>query len=188
MKVIVALGNPGEKYRYTRHNAGFLFAEFFARRHDLNLKFEKRFNALIAKGEGILLVLPQTYMNLSGEALRAVLDFYKIPHEDIFLVYDDISLDLGRIRFRANGSDGGHNGIKSVIKHLGGKSDFGRLKIGIGRQIGSSESFVLQNFTPEQLPILKKTLTGCVDAVDFYLANGILEAQNKYNGIDFAPE
>ena len=120
-------------------------------------------------------------MNLSGEAVRAVMDYYKINVKDILIVYDDIALDLGRIRFRANGSDGGHNGIKSIIKHVGTK-EFDRLKIGIGPQPNiPSENFVLQNFPKEQLEELKEILKRADEAIEFYLKNDIQKAQNKFN-------
>ena len=120
-------------------------------------------------------------MNLSGEAVRAVMDYYKIDIKDILIVYDDISLDLGRMRFRANGSDGGHNGIKSIIKQVGTK-DFDRLKIGIGPQPNiPSENYVLQNFPKDQLDELKKVLIRSEEAIEFYLKNGIQKAQNQFN-------
>ena len=120
-------------------------------------------------------------MNLSGEAVRVVMDYYKISVEDVLIVYDDLSLELGKIRFRSNGSDGGHNGIKSVIKHLGTK-DVARLKIGIGPQPNlPSEVFVLQNFTKEELETLKSVLTKSKDGISCYFKEGIAVAQNKYN-------
>ena len=120
-------------------------------------------------------------MNLSGESVRAVMDYYKIDINDVLIIYDDIALDLGRIRFRANGSDGGHNGIKSVIQHLGSQN-FDRLKIGIGPQPNiPSESYVLQNFPKETLEKLKAVLKESITAVEFYLENGIEKTQNRFN-------
>lgn len=120
-------------------------------------------------------------MNLSGEAVRAVMDYYKIDVKDILIVYDDLSLDLGKLRFRANGSDGGHNGIKSIIKHVG-TQDIARLKIGIGPQPSiPSEVFVLQNFSKEELEILKGTLTKAKDGISCYFREGLATAQNKFN-------
>ena len=131
--------------------------------------------------EDNLLIKPTTFMNLSGEAVRAVMDYYKIDTKDLFVIYDDIALDLGVIRFRANGSDGGHNGIKSIIKHTGTK-EFDRLKIGIGPQPNiPSENYVLQNFPKDELPKLKNVLNRAIEAVEFYLDNGIEKTQNKYN-------
>ena len=131
-------------------------------------------------GENIL-IKPTTFMNLSGESVRAVMDYYKIDVKDVLIVYDDIALDLGRIRFRANGSDGGHNGIKSIIQHIGTKN-FDRLKIGIGPQPNiPSENYVLQNFPKEQHDDLKNVLIKASEAIEFYLTNGIQKAQNQFN-------
>ena len=128
-----------------------------------------------------MLVKPTTYMNLSGEAMRAVIDYYKINPKDMIIIFDDLSLDIGKIRFRANGSDGGHNGIKSIIKHLGSK-DFTRLKIGIGPQPPiPAEAFVLQNFESDKLDSLKEVLTRSEEAVFYYFENGIEKTQNTYN-------
>lgn len=181
MKLITGLGNIGDKYCFTRHNAGFMVLDKWAADNNISFKEEKKLKCFIARmGENIL-IKPTTFMNLSGEAVRAVMDYYKIDIKDILIVYDDISLDLGRIRFRANGSDGGHNGIKSIIKHLGTK-DFDRLKIGIGPQPNiPSENYVLQNFPKEQLDELKKVLIHADEAIEFYLKNGIQKAQNQYN-------
>ncbi len=185
MKLIIGLGNIGDKYCFTRHNAGFMVLDMLAIDNNLSFKQDTKLKSFITKlkmGEDdILLAKPTTFMNLSGEAVRAIMDYYKIPVNDILIIYDDISLDLGRIRFRANGSDGGHNGIKSIIKHTGTK-DFARLKIGIGPQPNiPSENFVLQNFSKEQLLVLKDTLLKSIEAVDFYFKNGMEKAQNKFN-------
>ena len=181
MKLIAGLGNIGEKYFFTRHNAGFMVLDKWAVDNNISFKEDKKLKCFIAKmGENIL-ITPTTFMNLSGEAVRVVMDYYKIDVKDILIVYDDIALDLGRIRFRANGSDGGHNGIKSIIKHVGTK-DFDRLKIGIGPQPNiPSENYVLQNFPKEQHPELKEILKRADEAIGFYLNNGIEKAQNKYN-------
>ena len=185
MKLIAGLGNIGPKYTFTRHNAGFMLIDSIAINSGLTLKENSRLKCLMSKfsnsNEDYLLIKPTTFMNLSGEAVRAVIDYYKIAIEDILVVYDDISLELGKIRFRANGSDGGHNGIKSVIQHLGTK-DIARLKIGIGPQPSlPSEVFVLQNFSKEELEKLKETLSIAKDGIACYFTNGITEAQNKYN-------
>jgi len=183
MKLIVGLGNFEDKYLFTRHNAGFMAVDFFAQEHGQTFKSEQKFKAKIAKfklnGEDIILLKPLTYMNLSGEAVVAVMNFYKIEVKDILVIYDDISLDLGSLRFRSNGSDGGHNGIKSIIKMLS-TQNFDRLKIGIGPQPPiPSENFVLQNFSNEELeklkPVLKKP------AIADYINDGIEKAQNLYN-------
>lgn len=185
MKIIAGLGNVGSKYTFTRHNAGFMLADKIALEHGADFKDSSKLKSLIVKifksGEEYLLVKPTTYMNLSGEAIRAVMDYYKVDKKDIIIVYDDLSLELGRIRFRASGSDGGHNGIKSIIKHLG-TNEFLRLKIGIGPQPPiPAESFVLQNFDPQSLDILKEVLSKSADAVFYCFENGIEKTQNLYN-------
>ncbi len=181
MRLIVGLGNIGEKYCFTRHNAGFMVLDKWALDESFSFKEEKKLKCYIARKGEIIFIKPTTYMNLSGEAVRAVMDYYKIDVKDIIVIYDDIALDLGRIRFRANGSDGGHNGIKSVIQHIG-TNNFDRLKIGIGPQPNiPSENYVLQNFPKENLETLKSVLKKSIEAVNFYLGNGIEKAQNKFN-------
>ena len=185
MKLIAGLGNIGPKYTFTRHNAGFMLVDSIAVNAGLELKENSRLKCFIAKfnsnGEDFLLIKPTTFMNLSGEAVRAVADYYKIGVNDILVVFDDLSLELGKIRFRPNGSDGGHNGIKSVIQHMGTK-DIARLKIGIGPQPSiPSEVFVLQNFSKEELEKLKETLSIAKEAIACYFTDGIQAAQNKYN-------
>ena len=185
MKLIVGLGNIGPKYTFTRHNVGFMLADSIALNNNLNFRENSRLKCLMANLrngiEDYLIIKPTTFMNLSGEAVRAVMDYYKIPIEDIIIVYDDLSLELGKIRFRANGSDGGHNGIKSVIQHLG-TQNVARLKIGIGPQPSlPSEVFVLQNFSKEELDNLKPVLSKAKDGISCYFKEGIAVAQNKFN-------
>lgn len=185
MKLIAGLGNVGDKYCFTRHNAGFMVLDKWALDEGLSFREEKKLKCFLTKlkynNEDLLLVKPTTFMNLSGEAVRAVMDYYKIEVKDILIIYDDIALDLGRIRFRANGSDGGHNGIKSIIQHVGTK-DFDRLKVGIGPQPNiPSENYVLQNFPKEQHEELKDVLKKSIEAVEYYLKNDIQKAQNLFN-------
>lgn len=185
MKLIIGLGNVGAKYTFTRHNVGFMLVDKIALDNSVEFRENTKLKSLITKfyseGEEVMLVKPTTYMNLSGEAMRAVIDYYKIAVEDMIIVYDDLSLNLGKIRFRANGSDGGHNGIKSIIQHLGTKN-FARLKIGIGPQPPiPSEAFVLQNFPKESLTELKDVLSLSEEAIQFFFKNGIEKTQNKYN-------
>ena len=185
MKLIAGLGNIGTKYTFTRHNAGFMLIDSIAINAGLELKENSRLKCYMTKfhdnGDDYMLIKPTTFMNLSGEAVRAVADYYKIAVNDILVVFDDLSLELGKIRFRANGSDGGHNGIKSVIQHMGTK-DIARLKIGIGPQPQiPSEVFVLQNFSQEELAKLKDTLTIAKEGIVCYFTKGIQEAQNYYN-------
>lgn len=186
MKLLICLGNPGGKYSITRHNVGFMFADVLSQKLNCSFSNETKFKAEIAKGtynnEAIWIVKPQTFMNLSGESLFALKSFYKIDINDLFIVYDDIALDLGIIRFKAKGSDGGHNGVKSIIKYAQTQV-FDRLKIGIGPQppYMKSEDYVLQNFSSDELNILKETLNKSVDAFLYYLENDIYKVQNKYN-------
>ena len=186
MKLVICLGNPGVKYEKTRHNAGFMFADMLAKELNSTFSLEPKFKAHISKAvynnEAVWIVKPQTFMNLSGEALSALKNFYKIDINTLFVVYDDISLDIGKIRFRPKGSDGGHNGIKSIIWHAG-TQDFARLKIGIGPQppYMKSEDYVLQNFSEEEIKILSETLKTSVEAFLFYCDNDITKTQNKYN-------
>lgn len=186
MKLITTLGNPGTQYSRTRHNMGFMIADFIAEQHNFQFKLESKFNAEIAKtninGYSVLFCKPMTYMNLSGQAVKAVMNYYKLSNEDLFVIYDDISLDLGKLRFRAKGSDGGHNGIKSIIMET--KSyKFDRLKAGIGPQpqFMKSESFVLATFTKEQEELLNASIKFAAEAVLCYLENGIQIAQNQFN-------
>lgn len=181
MKLIAGLGNIGDKYCFTRHNAGFMVLDKWALDKNLSFREEKKLKCFLTKDGENILIKPATFMNLSGEAVRSVMDYYKIEVKDILIIYDDIAIDLGTIRFRANGSDGGHNGIKSIIQHIGTKN-FDRLKIGIGPQPNiPSENYVLQNFSKEQLDELKTVLKTSIDAVSFYLDNGIERAQNRFN-------
>ena len=185
MKLIVGLGNIGDKYVFTRHNAGFMLLDSIALNAGLNFQENTKLKSLITKfthgGESYLLVKPTTFMNMSGEAVRAVIDYYKISIEDILIVFDDLSLELGKIRFRPNGSDGGHNGIKSIIKHLG-TNDIPRLKIGIGPQPNiPAEVYVLQNFSKEELDKLKETLLRAKDGIACYFNEGLDTARNKFN-------
>ena len=185
MKLIVGLGNVGEKYTFTRHNVGFMLVDSIAVNNNLTFRENTRLKCFMTNlrngVDDYLIIKPTTFMNLSGEAVRAVMDYYKIPVEDILIVYDDLSLELGKIRFRPNGSDGGHNGIKSIIKHLG-TQNVARLKIGIGPQPNlPSEVFVLQNFSKDELEKLKPVLSKSKDGISCYFKEGISVAQNKFN-------
>lgn len=188
MKIIIGLGNPTEKYGNTRHNAGFMVLDNLAGKINGSFSSESKFKAQILKGilngEQVLLVKPQTFMNLSGEAFALILNYFKSDISDILVVYDDISLDLGTLRFRASGSDGGHNGIKSIIKCLGNNKNFARLKVGIGPQppYMPSERFVLGEFTGQEKLILRDLIPHASKAVECFIFSGIVEAQNKFNG------
>ena len=185
MKLVTGLGNIGDKYCFTRHNAGFMTVDMWALENNLSFREEKKLKSFIAKfnfnGEDIILAKPTTFMNLSGEAVYAIANYYKIEVKDILIISDDIALPLGTIRFRGSGSDGGHNGIKSIIKQLG-TSDFARLKVGIGPQPPiPSEAFVLQNFSKDEMPKLKEVLKKSVQGVEYYMVNGLEKTQNTFN-------
>lgn len=186
MKLIIGLGNFENEYLFTRHNAGFMAVDVWVTSINQSFRIEKKLKSSIAKfkfnDEDVIVIKPLTFMNLSGEAVSAVMNFYKIEVKDILVIYDDISMDLGKVRFRSSGSDGGHNGVKSVIKHLGTKT-FDRLKIGIGPQPNiPSEAYVLQNFTKDELEKLKSVFK--MPMIEDYLSYGIEKTQNVYNGVD----
>lgn len=189
MKLILGLGNPGAKYENTRHNAGFIVVSDLAQKYGISGKSESKFNAIVGKGkideQDIVIAQPLTYMNLSGQAMSALMNFYKIESKDIIVVYDDLALDLGVIRFRPNGSDGGHNGIKSIIQHLGGSKNFDRLKVGIGPQPERmpSEAYVLQKFSKDEQALMKKVSDTCIEALEFYIENDCQESMNRFNGV-----
>lgn len=185
MKLVVGLGNIGDKYCFTRHNVGFMVVDKWAIMNDVSFKEEKKLKCMLTKFrrgfEDIMLIKPTTYMNLSGEAVIAVMNYYKIDREDVIIVYDDLSLELGKMRFRPSGSDGGHNGIKSVLKSVG-TTNIARLKIGIGPQPPiPAETFVLQNFYKDQLEKLKPVLKTAIEGIEFYFDNGMQKAQNEFN-------
>ena len=191
MFLIAGLGNYPKEYDLTRHNIGFMCVDNIAEKYGADFKTENKFKAdissCIINNEKVILVKPLTFMNLSGEAIQKVVSFYKIEPEKIFVIFDDLSIELGKFRFRANGTDGGHNGIKSIINLIGTK-DFPRLKVGIGPQpqYMKAEDFVLQKFSNEQMDLLNKVVLKSVEATEDFLRCGISEAQNKYNGLNLA--
>ena len=184
IKLIVGLGNPGARYAHSRHNAGFLIADRFARAHELDFA-RKRFNAQIAEGavagQRVMVAKPQTFMNSSGEAVGKLYAFYKIAPHDLLVIYDDLDLPLGKLRLRADGSSGGHHGMESIIARIG-TSDFPRLRIGIGRPNPDADiDHVLGNFDPEERDIMNETFTRAADAIDMWLKDGIDKAMNRFN-------
>ena len=184
MFLIVGLGNPGKEYDNTRHNIGFDAIEKIASKYNIELnriKFKGIYGEGFIGGEKVILLKPTTYMNLSGESIRAVIDFYKIDKENILVLYDDISLELGRIRIRDKGSAGGHNGIKSIISHLGTDS-FSRIKIGVGQPKGDLVNYVLGKFSKDEKEVLEETLRAVTDSVEIIINMDTKEAMNKFNG------
>jgi PTH1 family peptidyl-tRNA hydrolase len=184
MKLIAGLGNPGGQYAETRHNVGFLLLDSLA--EDLKVDFRPKFQGLVAEsqigGEKVYLLKPQTYMNLSGRSVRELVQFYKIPPEDILVVYDDMDLPLGRLRLRTSGSAGGHNGIKSMLAELG-TENFWRLKVGIGRPPAGWDSarYVLAAFAKEELGTLDDVLERGIQAVTLWVKGDGTKAMNEYN-------
>jgi PTH1 family peptidyl-tRNA hydrolase len=183
MKVIVGLGNPGKEYARTRHNIGFMVLDRI--RRDLSLPSEKsRFKAIVTEGmrggEKIVLVAPQTYMNLSGHSVREVRSWYHLPIEQLLVVFDDMDLPFGTLRMRGNGSAGGHNGLKSIIEQLG-SNDIARLKIGIGRPRSSSISHVLSKFSPEEEAELPGLIDRAAEGIYCWMDHGIIAAMNDVN-------
>jgi peptidyl-tRNA hydrolase, PTH1 family len=186
--LIVGLGNPGAEYARTRHNAGFLVVEELARRAKADWNFQKKFGARVAKvergGRRMLLVEPQTFMNLSGEAVSAVLNFYQVPLAQLLVVVDDADLPLGEIRLRPKGSSGGHHGLESIEQHVGGTT-FARLKVGIGRKDSRREitGHVLGRFGAEEAPLMEKVLQRAADQAECWVTDGIEKAMNRFNGV-----
>ena len=185
--LLVCLGNPGDKYENTRHNVGYMVADELAERQKKpiqRLKFKALTNIFTISGEKVLVMKPITYMNLSGEAARPAADFYKISPEQVLVVSDDTALALGRLRIRQKGSAGGHNGLKSIIQHLG-TDQFPRIKLGVGGKPHPDydmADWVLGKFVGED----KKTIDGAVkraaDAIECILAEGIDRGMGKFNG------
>jgi PTH1 family peptidyl-tRNA hydrolase len=187
--LIVGLGNPGREYAGNRHNVGFMTADRWVAAH--SLAFNKiQHHAIIAQGRRatgggehrIIVAKPQTFMNESGRAVGALLRFYKIPVERLLVIFDDLDLPFGAIRLRADGGAGGHNGMRSIIQHLGG-NQFARLRIGIGRPPGRMDpaAFVLQDFGRDETAELDALLDRAGQAIDTFLAAGITAAMNQFN-------
>ncbi|MBE6048725.1 MAG: aminoacyl-tRNA hydrolase [Clostridium sp.] len=184
MFLIVGLGNPGREYDNTRHNIGFDAIDVIADRYNIEvsrIKFKGVYGEGFINGEKIILLKPTTYMNLSGESIREVMDFYKLSQEDILVIYDDVSLDVGRIRIREKGSAGGHNGIKSIIANIG-TDVFSRIKVGVGKPQGDLVKHVLGTFSKEDREDLNKVLQTVAEAAETIIKEDAKEAMNKYNG------
>lgn len=184
--IIAGLGNPGPKYASTRHNAGFMAMDSIAKKGGFDIK-KLKFNSLIADGmvggKRCLIMKPQTMMNNSGEAIMLAADYYNIPNENIIIVYDDVSMDVGKLRLRRKGSAGGHNGIKSIISCLGGE-DFPRVKVGVGKKPSADydlAKWVLASVPKEQWNDYEKVCEMAGDAVAEIIENGMDSAMNKFN-------
>lgn len=184
--LVVGLGNPGMQYEKTRHNAGFMAADLLAEKYDCMLsrnKFDAIYGDTEIGGHRVIIAKPQTYMNLSGKAVVAISQFYKIPLSNIIVMFDDISLDVGKIRIRRKGSAGGHNGIKDIIE-LTGTEDIMRIKIGVGAKAhpdSDLKDHVLGRIPDEQLKDFEVSLKNAVSAVGEILSRGVDSAMNKYS-------
>ena len=186
MFVIAGLGNPGLRYAGTRHNVGFGAIDELAERCRISVDTEKH-KALIGKGviEGqrVILVKPQTFMNLSGESIRQVMDYYKLSPEELLVIYDDINLDVGRLRIREKGSAGGHNGMKNIIARLG-TDQFARIRIGVGAKPPRMDlaDYVLGRFPEEELPLVREGLSEAARAAAMIVGGQMAAAMNQFNG------
>ena len=183
-KLIVGLGNPGREYAGNRHNVGFQCLDRLAEAWGLSFS-KRKHKALLAQGKiaGLKTTLakPQTFMNLSGEAVERLARFYKLPPQGILVIYDDLDLPLGKIRLRPEGGSGGHRGMKSIIEHLG-TGGFPRLRVGIGRPThGDPVDYVLSDFAPDELMTIEETYERATSVVELWLAEGIVAAMNRYN-------
>ena len=184
--LIVGLGNPGDNYARTRHNVGFRAVDRLAERLGVRLdraKFRGLYGQALWQGQKLILLKPQTFMNLSGESIREAVDYYKIDPEDIIVIYDDISLDVGQLRIRKKGSAGGHNGIKNIIAHLG-TQEFPRIKVGVGAKPPKMDlaDYVLSRFSKEDREKMEQAFKDAAEAVEVMIAEGPDAAMNRFNG------
>ena len=187
MRIIVGLGNPTLKYSKTRHNVGFETIDVLSKKHKIKVK-KKQFKALIGEGfindEKVILVKPMTYMNNSGEAVKEIVDYYKVnPNEDLIVISDDLNLDVGVLRLRSKGSAGGHNGLKSIIKCVGTES-FDRVRIGVGKVPANRDviTHVLSRFGKEDRKIVKESFIVSAQAIECVITDGMEKAMSKFNG------
>jgi peptidyl-tRNA hydrolase, PTH1 family len=183
MRLVVGLGNPGREYAQTRHNVGFFVVDELARRHGASgwkKRFRSELTEIVVAGQKVILVKPQTYMNLSGHAAREAVNWYHLPLDDTLIVSDDLDLTFGTLRLRGQGSAGGHNGLASIIEQLG-TTKVPRLKIGIGRGPSTATSHVLSRFSSEQERELKELVGRAADGVETWIRDGIVAAMNDVN-------
>jgi PTH1 family peptidyl-tRNA hydrolase len=183
MKVVAGLGNPGSRYAGTRHNVGFAVVDLLAESPRAG-QFQSRFQAQVVEWleelHKVLLVKPETFMNLSGRCVRQVVDFYQVPLTDLLVVCDDINLPLGKLRFRARGTHGGHNGLRDIQNHLG-TTEYPRLRIGVGSPDEDAVDHVLSRFRPTERPIIDEAVQVAAQAVGVWIHEGIEACMNRYN-------
>ncbi|MFP7474409.1 aminoacyl-tRNA hydrolase [Niallia taxi] len=185
MKLVVGLGNPGKQYEKTRHNIGFEVIDYISKEYGIPLdksKFKGQYGIGMINGEKAVLLKPLTYMNLSGESIRPIMDYYDIKTEDIVVIYDDLDLPVGKIRLRQKGSSGGHNGIKSTIAHTGTEK-FNRIRVGIDRPQNGMKvtDYVLGRFMKEEQEALEIIVKKCSDACEQWMKEPFLQVMNIYN-------
>ena len=191
MKLIVGLGNPGKTYAYNRHNVGFRCLNYFARLHSIQFDHRQcraRVGLGEVRGEKLLLAKPGTFVNLSGKSVASLVHKHGIPLSDLLVIYDDLDLPLGKIRLRQGGTSGGHKGMNSIISALG-SGDFPRIRVGIGRPQAEEQSigedvivnYVLSDFSPQEEAIIKPVIIKVVEAIDYFLTQGIEATMNKFN-------
>jgi PTH1 family peptidyl-tRNA hydrolase len=185
MKIVVGLGNPGREYDGTRHNVGFEVLALIAQRFDVGrpkAKFKAEVAEVSIKNQKTILLSPLTYMNLSGQSVRAALDFYKLPVSDILVICDDINLEVAKLRFRPSGSAGGQNGLKNIIQQLGSQ-DFGRLRVGVGKTPPNwnASDFVLGKFGADERSEMDLGISRAANAVEAWIEHGIEAAMNQFN-------
>jgi len=183
MKIVVGLGNPGGRYQGTRHNVGFAVIDSLAQGPGTS-RFQSRFQAqaaeLVEGAQKVLLVKPETFMNLSGRCVRQFVDFYQLPLEDLLVVCDDFNLPLGRLRIRARGTHGGHNGLRDIQDHLG-TTEYSRLRIGVDAPADDAVDHVLGRFRPSEKPIIDEAIALAVQAVVVWVNQGIEACMNRFN-------
>lgn len=185
MYIIAGLGNPGREYENTRHNIGFLCIDAIADKYNISM-VEKKHKAILGRGyiggAKVILVKPQTFMNLSGESIRAIAEYYKVmPKEDLVVIYDDVALDVGQIRIRKKGSAGGHNGMKSIIQYMG--DAFVRVRMGVGEKPKGYDlaDYVLGHFTKAEKALMEESADRCAKAVELVTQGEVEQAMNEYN-------
>lgn len=185
MYIIAGLGNPGREYENTRHNIGFLCIDAIADKYNISM-VEKKHKAILGRGyiggAKVILVKPQTFMNLSGESIRAIAEYYKVmPEEDLVVIYDDVALDVGQIRIRKKGSAGGHNGMKSIIQYMG--DAFVRIRMGVGEKPKGYDlaDYVLGHFTKVEKALMEESADRCAKAVELVAQGEVEQAMNEYN-------
>lgn len=183
--LIVGLGNPGRRHQANRHNIGFMAIDRLAARHNIELKRVQN-HAIVGNGRingrAVILAKPQTFMNLSGEAVGPLMKYYRIPQNGLLVIYDELDIPFGVIRLREKGGAGGHNGMRSIIQHAG--KEFSRLRLGIGRPPGRMEAaaYVLQDFGSDDMPLVQELLDKAVTAIESFITDGIGLTMSRYNG------